>query len=131
MAHYEARCEDYAHQKEGSLKKIVAASVSVLALGILLMGAIPAMAAGGSDFVCPVWNPDSQAGAKNPNAHAIAGGYFTIIPGENTGTQRANHLNVPAHATNNDGAGSPGNAATFVEPGSPKYSAIWNVPALP
>ena len=75
-------------------------------------------------FVCPVWNPDSQAGMKNPNAHLIAGGLYTIIPGENTGTQRANHLSIPAHATNQGGAGHPGTPG-FAEPGDPGYTAIW------
>ncbi len=75
-------------------------------------------------FVCPVWNPDSEAGMKNPNAHEIAGGNYTIIPGENTGTPRANHLSIPAHATNQDGVGYP-SIPGFAGPGDPGYTAIW------
>ena len=75
-------------------------------------------------FVCPVWNPDSQAGMMNPNAHPIAGGYYTIVPGENTGTPRANHLSVPAKATNQNGDGHP-TTPGFGEPGDIDYTAIW------
>ena len=74
-------------------------------------------------FVCPVWNPDSQAGNMNPNAHLINGG-TTIIPGENTGTPRAQHLSIPDHATNQNGAGHP-SIAGFAGPGDPGYTAIW------
>ncbi len=101
-----------------------------MAITVLFAGALPAMAAGGNDFVCPVWNSDSQAGAKNPNAVEIGGGDYTIIPGLNrgnsgkVGTQRADTLNVPDGATNMNGDGTPG--GTHASPGDSDYSAIWN-----
>ena len=96
---------------------------AVVALSIAT--AVPALAHdGGNDFVCPVFNSNSAVGEKNPNRHQIADGW-TIIPGENTGTQRAGHLDVPDNATNADGAGWP--ASDYASPGDPDYSAIWNV----
>jgi len=66
-------------------------------------------------FVCPVFNKDSQAGAKNPNAVAIGGGDSTIIGPK---------VSVPAHATNGDGAGTPGGAHS--SPGDSDYTAVWS-----
>jgi hypothetical protein len=66
-------------------------------------------------FVCPVFKPDSAAGAKNPNAVQIAGGDSTIL-GPN--------VSVPLRATNGDGAGSPGGAHS--SPGDSDYTAIWS-----
>lgn len=85
---------------------------------LLLIGALPASADSGTDFVCPVFNDNAAVGEKNPNAVPIAGGDYTIIPG-NSG-----HLDVPDHATNGDGAGSPGGSHS--QPGDRDYSAIWN-----
>lgn len=87
------------------------AVVSAIMLGFLV-SATPAFA----DFVCPVLKP--QVGAHNPNAVAIGGGDYTVIPG------KADHLNVPDHATNMDGAGTP--PGTHARPGDRDYTAIWN-----
>lgn len=81
----------------------------------LLATAAPAFA----DFVCPVFK-SSSVGQHNPNAEQIGGGDYAIVP------QGADHLNVPDHATNMDGAGSPGGA--HARPGDRDYSAIWNSP---
>lgn len=83
---------------------------------LLVIGATPAFAGSGTDFVCPVLNP--TVGAHNPNAVPISGGYYTVAPAG------AMHLNVPDQATNMDGAGSP--SGTHAAPGDPDYSAIWN-----
>ena len=64
--------------------------------------------------VCPVFNSNSQAGLKNPNAVLIGGGDYTIL-GPN--------VSVPTGATNGNGAGSPGGAHST--PGDSDYTAIW------
>ena len=67
-----------------------------------------------ADFVCPVFN-SASVGQHNPNAVQIGGGDWSII-GPN--------VNVPARATNMDGAGSP--PGQHASPGDPGYSAIWS-----
>jgi len=83
---------------------------------ILVLGATPAFADSGNDFVCPVLNP--TVGAHNPNAAPISGGFYTVAPAG------AGHLSVPDQATNMDGAGSP--SGSHAAPGDSDYSAIWN-----
>jgi hypothetical protein len=67
-------------------------------------------------FVCPVLG--GKAGEKGNSDKQpfvqIAGGDYTVI-GPN--------VNVPVHATNQDGAGSPGGA--HASPGDENYSPIW------
>ncbi|MDP3741577.1 MAG: hypothetical protein Q8R08_04635 [bacterium] len=65
-------------------------------------------------FVCPVFNSNSAVGESNPNAVQIGDGDYSII-GPN--------VSVPLHATNGDGAGSPGGSHSV--PGDTDYSAIW------
>lgn len=65
-------------------------------------------------FVCPVFNQNSAVGAHNPNAVQIGGGDYTIIGPD---------VSVPAHATNQDGAGTPPGA--HASPGDAGYSALW------
>jgi len=65
-------------------------------------------------FVCPVFNADA-VGAHNPNAVRIGGNDYSIIGPD---------VVVPTHATNGDGAGSPGGAHS--SPGDANYTAIWN-----
>lgn len=67
-----------------------------------------------ADFVCPVFNSDS-VGQHNPNAVPISNGDYTIIGPD---------VNVPDHATNMDGSGSPG--SQHAAPGDAGYSPIWN-----
>jgi hypothetical protein len=76
-------------------------------------------------FVCPVlttdapFNNPSKAGT-NPNSPAegkfiaIAGGHYSIL---------GPVVNVPEHATNNDGSGVPG--GSHAAPGDRGYSPIW------
>jgi hypothetical protein len=64
-------------------------------------------------FVCPVIKTDAVL--NSPKGAAIAGGHYTIA-GPN--------VSVPTHATNQDGAGSPGGA--HAAPGDTGYSAIWS-----
>jgi len=68
-------------------------------------------------FICPVLG--GQAGGEHGNSSpdifvTIAGGDTTII-GPN--------VSVPVHATNDNGAGSPG--GDHASPGDADYTAIW------
>jgi hypothetical protein len=66
----------------------------------------------GGAFVCPVINTDAVLNAKN--GIEINGAYSILGP----------TISVPVHATNSNGAGSPG--GTFASPGDSGYTAIWN-----
>jgi len=63
-------------------------------------------------FVCPVITTESVL--NSPNAQAIGGGDYSII-GPN--------VTVPTHATNGNGAGTPGGPHS--SPGDSDYTAIW------
>jgi hypothetical protein len=65
-------------------------------------------------FVCPVIKTDGVL--NSPKGAALPTGYYTI---------GATNVSVPIHATNDDGAGSPG--GPHAAPGSTTYTAIWNV----
>ncbi len=60
-----------------------------------------------SAFVCPVFNPNSMVGEKNPNAFGIGEGHYSIQPGK-AFVHPGGPVEVPLHATNGGGAGSPG-----------------------
>jgi hypothetical protein len=94
------------------MKKIAILTFGMFILPAFVFAARPETTDG---FVCPVFNDNSQAGAHNPNAVQIAGGDFTII-GPN--------VTVPVHATNGNGAGSPGGPHS--SPGDSDYTAIWS-----
>ena len=69
-------------------------------------------------FVCPVLG--GQAGGEQGNSDVekfvdISGGDTTILGPE---------VSVPIHATNDNGAGSPG--GDHASPGDPGYTPIWN-----
>ena len=74
------------------------------------------VAAGGvqtvDGFVCPVISTDAVL--NSVNGIAIAGGDYSILGPD---------VSVPVHATNADGAGSPGGA--HAAPGDTNYTAIW------
>lgn len=98
------------------LRKLIVLPAVVSAL--FVSAALPAFAhEGGNDFVCPVFK-SAAVGEHNPNAFGIAGGHWTLLPG------KADHLDVPDKATNDNGNGSPG--GSHASPGDPDYSAIWN-----
>ena len=109
------------------MRKLV--TIVVVSLAVLLGTAVPAFAyEGGNDFVCPMFKSDA-VGQHNPNAHPIGSGDYTVIPGvngngQNADTQRANHLDVPDQATNDNSVRSPG--GSYLVPGDPGYTAIWN-----
>jgi hypothetical protein len=96
--------------------RIVLQSIGVFALlfamvPVLTLAAPPEITDG---FVCPVFNDGSAVGEHNPNAVQIGGGDYTIIGPD---------VRVPTHATNGDGAGSPGGAHS--SPGDTDYTALW------
>ena len=68
----------------------------------------------GGTFVCPVIPTDGVL--NSPNSATPPGGFNTIIGPVLYGP-------VPAHATNNNGDGTP--EGNFVSPGDTSYTAIW------
>ena len=92
------------------------------AIALALAGSAPAFA----DFVCPVL-PVSQNAVDHSNADfiTISGGDISILPGK-AGDPDNSPVDVPDHATNDDGAGNPGGA--HARPGDPGYTGIWNTP---
>ena len=74
------------------------------------------VAAGGVEtidgFVCPVIT--TAAVLHSPKAMAIGEGHYTIIGPD---------VSVPLHATNGNGAGTPGGPHS--QPGDTDYTAIW------
>ena len=68
-------------------------------------------------FICPVLG--GHAG-ENENGHQFAftgGGFYTVL---------GPYVSVPIHATNDNGAGNPGDGQ-HAAPGDPSYTAIWNI----
>jgi len=82
----------------------------VLVMSIVLVAAVPEKTDG---FVCPVFNSDA-VGVHNPNAVEIGEGDYTVIE---------SNVNVPIHATNGDGSGTP--PGPHSSPGDTDYTAIW------
>ena len=66
----------------------------------------------GGQFVCPVISTDAVL--NSVKGITINGAYSILGP----------TVSVPVHATNDNGAGSPG--GTFASPGDTSYTAIWN-----
>jgi hypothetical protein len=98
----------------------------LLATGLAVLVAGPGAGVARADFVCPVLPVSEQAKAhSNANFIMISGGDTSILPGK-AGDPAASPVDVPAHATNLDGAGSPEGA--HAGPGDPGYGAIWNTP---
>ena len=98
----------------------------LLGFGLAALMAGPGAGAARADFVCPVLPVSEQAKANsNANFITISGGDTSILPGK-AGDAAVSPVDVPAHATNRDGAGSPEGA--HARPGDPGYSAIWNTP---
>jgi hypothetical protein len=98
----------------------------LLALGITVAMAGPGAGVARADFVCPVL-PVSEQATEHSNANfiTISGGDTSILPGK-AGDATASPVDVPAHATNMVGAGSPAVEHGF--PGDPWYRVIWERP---
>ena len=74
-------------------------------------------------FVCPVLSVSAQAVDNSGRFTSIGNGQYTFAPGA-AGSADTFNGNVPDHATNADGAGSP--AGAHASPGDPSYTAIWS-----
>ena len=101
------------------MRKLIVLAAVVAALG-------PGAAIARADFVCPVIPVSDQAKEhSNANFITIAGGDTSILPGK-AGDPASSPVDVPDHATNADGVGSP--AGPHARPGDRGYTAIWNTP---
>jgi hypothetical protein len=96
------------------MKSITLFAIFVAALIVGSGSALAAPVEKTDGFVCPVFNENSAAGMKNPNAVPIGEGHYTIIGPD---------VSVPLHATNGDGAGTP--PGPHSEPGDTDYTAVW------
>jgi hypothetical protein len=74
-------------------------------------------------FVCPVLSVSAQAVDNSGRFNSIGNGQYTFAPGA-AGSADTFNGNVPDHATNADGAGSP--AGAHASPGDNDYTAIWS-----
>ena len=74
-------------------------------------------------FVCPVLTVSEQAAQHSGRFTSIGSGQYTFAPGA-AGSADTFNGNVPNHATNADGAGSP--AGAHSAPGDTDYTAIWS-----
>jgi hypothetical protein len=106
-------------------KRVLIATAAVTALaGFSAQSAMaaPPDRAGDKAFVCPVLKVSNQA-VENSDQFAQIGADYTIFPG-NAGDADTFNGNVPTHATNGDGEGTPG--VDHSSPGDTDYSAIWS-----
>lgn len=74
-------------------------------------------------FVCPVLKVNENAVEQTGKFSEIGEGEYTFGPG-NAGDPETFNGNVPNHATNGDGTGSPGGPHSA--PGDTDYTAIWS-----
>lgn len=102
------------------LKRLGLIAVPAAIAVALFIGVTPVSA----DFVCPIL-PVSENAVENSNANfiEISGGDTSILPGK-AGDSENSPVDVADHATNGDGAGSPG--GPHAVPGDSDYGAIWN-----
>jgi hypothetical protein len=103
------------------MKRVSLRVALVLALAVTGLVASAAVAAAAPPekveaFVCPILGGKAGENGNSPKIIQLPGGDYTII-GPN--------LMVPRHATNQNGAGSPGGA--HASPGDHGYSPIWNL----
>jgi hypothetical protein len=74
-------------------------------------------------FVCPVLTVSDQAATHAGRFDALGNGQYTFGPGA-AGSPETFNGNVPNHATNADGAGSP--EGSHSAPGDTDYTAVWS-----
>jgi hypothetical protein len=106
------------------MRKRVVAAVSGVALfaGLFSSSAMAAPPERADDpFVCPVLKVAEQV--HGSGQFAPLGDDSTILPG-NAGSGETFNGNVPNHATNGDGTGTPG--VDHTAPGDTGYSAVWS-----
>jgi hypothetical protein len=106
-------------------KLLTAGSVVAVTMGLLAGSASAAPPERADDpFVCPVLKVNENAVEHTDGRFdEIGEGEYTFGPG-GAGDPETFNGNVPDHATNADGAGSPGGAHSA--PGDTDYTAIWS-----
>jgi hypothetical protein len=106
-------------------KKLALAGAATAALAVGAPGsALAASPDRAQDpFVCPVLTLPDQAVASSGRFGSIGNGEYTFAPGA-AGSADTFNGNVPNHATNAEGSGSP--AGAHASPGDSGYSAIWS-----
>lgn len=109
------------------VKRVTIAGTVVAAMAAFLAG--PGAGAALADFVCPVI-PGSDQGKQQREQSGqfitISGGDTSILPGLAGDMEGNSPVDVPDHATNGEGSGSPAGAHDV--PGDDGYTAIWNTP---
>ncbi len=108
-------------------KRVLIAASAVTALAGLSASsamATPPDRVGDDAFVCPVLKLSDQAVENTDGKFGqIGNGEYTFGPG-NAGNPDTFNGNVPLHATNGDGDGTPG--VDHSSPGDTDYTAIWS-----
>ena len=98
--------------------------VIIVALSTAAIFVGPTVGTAWADFVCPVLPVPQQAtDHQKAGFISISGGDTSILPGA-AGDSASSPVDVPAGATNQDGAGSP--AGEHAGPGDPGYTGVWN-----
>jgi len=104
-------------------KRVFVAVSGVAVFGLFAGSAMAAPPERAADpFVCPVLTVPDQAD-NSGRFDDIGNGESTFAPGS-AGSAETFNGNVPTHATNSDGAGSPNGAHSA--PGDTDYTAIWS-----
>jgi hypothetical protein len=106
-------------------RKLALAGAAATALAVLAPGSAMAATPDRAEdpFVCPVLTISDQAATHSDQFASLGGGEYTILPGA-AGSAETFNGNVPTHATNADGAGSPG--GSHAAPGDSGYGAVWS-----
>ncbi len=108
-------------------KRMIAGVTAAAAFGMFSAGS--ALAAGGpperaeDPFVCPVLTLPGQAVENSGRFNELPSGEYSFGPGS-AGSADTFNGNVPNHATNGDGAGTP--PGDHSAPGDTDYTAIWS-----
>jgi len=106
-------------------KRLIMAGCTVaVAAGLFSGSAVAAPPERAEDpFVCPVLKVNEHAVEQTGKFAEIGEGEYTFGPGA-AGNPETFNGNVPNHATNADGDGSPGGEHSA--PGDTDYTAIWS-----
>jgi hypothetical protein len=106
-------------------KKLALTGAAAAALALLAPASALAAPPDRADapFVCPVLTISAQAAQHSGRFNSIGNGEYTFAPGA-AGSAETFNGNVPNHATNAEGAGSP--SGPHSSPGDTGYTAIWS-----
>ena len=106
-------------------RRLTLAGAAAAALALLPAGSAEAAPPDRAEdpFVCPVLTVSEQAVANSGRFTPLGNGEYTFAPGA-AGSAETFNGNVPNHATNADGDGTP--AGAHASPGDTDYTAIWS-----